>query len=460
MRKTSSKKIAEIVYSVSNVIDVDIENISTDSRSVKKGGLFIAIKGEYFDGHDFVADVIGKGAEIAIVERLLPNVPTVRQIVVSNSKKAFAEIGKYNKSFFNGKTIALTGSAGKTTTKEEIKFILSEFASTYATEGNFNNSIGVPKCLCEMGSDVDYAIFEVGMSSVGEISELIPYIKPDIAIVTNVYPMHIEFFKNIEEIAQAKSEIFEGLSKNGIAIINEDTNCIDILLENAKKRTENIITYGKKNIVSTEEKDGKTLVNARIGEQEISFELSNIGEHHVYNALCVLTLTNCLGLDLRKAADHLRYFQSLPGRGKKNELYLPDYKGRYTLIDDSYSGQPEAMRLALKSLSSMKTKGRKIAVLGKMAELGEHSKNEHISVGKTIAETDIKIVIGVCPETKDILAQLDDSFETYYFENREGVDDFLLNNVLQDNDVVLIKGARYSSSLYKTVDNLIKLGGS
>lgn len=459
MQKISSKKIAQVVYSVSNVLDIDIDNISTDSRNIKKGSLFIAIKGENFDGHDFVEDVISKGADIVIVEKLLPNIPTIRQIVVSNSAQAYAQIGKYNKSFFDGKTIALTGSAGKTTTKEELKFVLSEFASTYASEGNFNNHIGVPKSLCDMNSDVDYAIFEVGMSSNGEISALVPYINPDIAIVTNVYPMHIEFFKDIQEIAQAKSEIFQGLSKDGVAIINEDTNCVEILLENAKKITKNIITYGKKNIISANELDGKTFLKALIGNQEIEFELANIGEHHIYNALCVLSVVNYLGLDLQKAAKILKYFKNPTGRGKKHELNLPDNKGKYTLIDDSYSGQPESMRLAIKSLADSKVLGRKIAVLGKMAELGKHSKDEHISVGKTLAKTDIKIVIAVCPETKDILAQLDDSFEKHYFENKDGVDEFLLNNILQDKDVMLIKGSRYSSSLYKTVESLIDLGG-
>ncbi|MFV0626454.1 MAG: UDP-N-acetylmuramoyl-tripeptide--D-alanyl-D-alanine ligase [Alphaproteobacteria bacterium] len=457
MFRINSKKIAEVLCSVSNVIDVDIDNISTDSRDIKKGSLFIAIKGENFDGHDFVFDVIEKGAEAAVVEKLLPDVPTTRQILVCDTKKAYLEIGNYIRRKFKGKMISLTGSAGKTTTKEALKFILSKFAPAYATTGNFNNNIGVPKTLCDLDMMAKYAVLEAGMSSKGEISSMIGFVEPDIAIVTNVYPMHIEFFENIEGIAYAKSEIFEGLSKKGVAVINEDTNCADILISQAKAKTTNLVLYGKKNIVSVVEKEDSTFVVAEIGGKKVEFELSNLGEHHVYNALCVLSVVDVLGIDVVEAAVHLKDFGAVEGRGKRYKLSLPN-GGEYTLIDESYSGQPEAMRLAIKSLNEIKAKGRKIVVLGKMAELGEHSQKEHILVGKTLADSKIDVVVCICPETKDILAQLGEKFETYYFENNDKLEDFLLNKLLQNNDTMLIKGARYSSKLYKTAKLLIENG--
>ncbi|MDD4556538.1 MAG: UDP-N-acetylmuramoyl-tripeptide--D-alanyl-D-alanine ligase [Alphaproteobacteria bacterium] len=457
MFRVNSKKIAEILCSVSNVVDVDFDNVSTDSRNIRKGDLFIAIRGETFDGHNFVADVVEKGVDVVVVEKLLPDVPTVRQIVVADTKEAFLTIGKFIRDSFDGKVIALTGSAGKTTTKEALKFVLSKFAPTYATTGNFNNNIGVPKTLCDMDMTADYAIIEVGMSSKGEIASMIGYVEPDVAIVTNVYPMHIEFFENIEGIAYAKSEIFEGLTKKGVAVINEDTNCVDILLSQAEKKTTHLTTYGKKNLIKVEEKDELTHVVAQIGSTEVSFELSNLGEHHVSNALCVLNVVDVLGLDVAKAASYLKDFGAVDGRGKRYKIALPT-GGSFTLIDDSYSGQPEAMRLALKSLSEIKTKGRKIAVLGKMAELGAHSQEEHIAVGKALEQTKIDVVVCVCPETKDILAQLGDKFETHYFENNENLGNFLLNNLLQNDDTMLIKGARYSSKLYKTAEFLILNG--
>ena len=209
MIKISSKKLAEIVNSSSKVIECEIENICTDSRKVQPGDLFIAVKGEKFDAHDFVPQVIGQGAALALVERLVDGVPAERQLVVENALHAYGLIGSYIRSQFKGKVIGLTGSAGKTTTKEELKFVLSLFGKTYATAGNHNNQVGVPITLCGLDMGADYAIIEMGMSAKGEIEELVSFVKPDAAIVTNVYPMHIEFFDNVERIAEAKAEIFK-----------------------------------------------------------------------------------------------------------------------------------------------------------------------------------------------------------------------------------------------------------
>ncbi len=439
MQKINSKKIVEIVASTSEPIDVDVENIVTDSRKVKEGDLFIAIKGGKFDAHDFVKEVIDKGASLAIVERLIPEVSENRQIVVNNSLQAYGRIGAYNRSRFKGIVIGLTGSAGKTTTKEEIKFVLSKFGKVYATEGNHNNNVGVPITLCEMDMSADYAIIEMGMSAKGEIEELVSYVKPDIALITNVYPMHIEFFPNFEGIAEAKAEIFKSLKKGGTAIINEDTNFADLLEKRALENGAKILKFGKKS------------------HPDVKLELADDGEHNFYNAWCALSVVSALGLDVGKAAKVLKDFKALPGRGMKHQLKLPN-GGIYTLIDDSYSGQPEAMKLAIETLGKNNCKGRKIVVLGKMAELGDTSKSRHIEIGKAVAAAKIDVVVGVCPEMKDMLAQLPPSIEQYYFENKEGLDEFLINKLLQNNDIVLIKGARYSSKLYQVTDKLIESG--
>ena len=211
MEKISSQKLAEILQYNQPLADVEVCNVVTDSRIAKKGDLFIAIKGEKFDAHDFVKQVIEQGVELVVVEHLVPDVSANRQIVVPSSIEAFGKIGAYNRSRFKGKVIGLTGSAGKTTTKEEIKFLLSLFGKTYATSGNFNNHIGVPRSLCDLDMSADYAVIEMGMSAKGEIEKLASYVQPDMALVTNVYPMHIEFFENFEGIAEAKAEIFKSL---------------------------------------------------------------------------------------------------------------------------------------------------------------------------------------------------------------------------------------------------------
>lgn len=458
MEKINSKKLVEIVYSTSQVVDADIDEVVTDSRKAHKNSVFIAVKGEKFDGHDFVKGVIEKGCPLAVVNRLLPDVPAVRQIVVADTLEAYGRIGSYNRSRFKGKVIGLTGSAGKTTTKEEIKFILSRFADVYATEGNHNNHIGVPESLCNINSSADYAVIEMGMSSKGEISKLVSYVKPDIAIITNVYPMHIEFFENFKGIAEAKAEIFEGLKKGGDAVINGDTNYADLLVARADERHAKVTLFGNANNWRVSSEGDMCRVSAEIGGKKLDFQLGDCGEHHVYNALCALTVADILGLDTVKAAAMLKDFGALPGRGQKLKLKLPS-GGNYTLVDDSYSGQPESMKLAIENLSRMRScPGRKIAVLGKMAELGASSREKHVEIGQAVDAADIDIVVGVCPEMKDMLAQVHGAKKQYYFENKDGLDEFLLNKLLQNNDIVLIKGARYSSELYKTAESLIKQG--
>ncbi len=433
------KEIADILGSDIPATDVKINNISTDSRTIEKNDLFIAVKGEKFDGHNFVKDVLDKGAVAVIVEHIVNDAKKEKQIVVSDCLDAYGKIGAHIRNGFKGTLIGLTGSAGKTTTKEEIKFILSHFGKVYATVGNHNNFIGVPESLCKLDLSADFAIIEMGMSAKGEISRLTSYVQPDIALITNVYPMHIEFFPDLEHIALAKAEIFEGLKKGGPAVINADTNFADVLMKKAKEKTDKIFLFGKNN------------------QPKASFELQDEGENHYYNAWATLKIVEALGLNVQKAASYIKDFGALDGRGKKHTLKL-EKGGTYTLIDDSYSGQPEAMKLAITALDKMPAKKRKIAVLGKMAELGEHSKEKHIEIGKHLSKTNIDIVIGVCPEMKDMLRELPSHIKQYYFDSKDGLDEFLLKELLQNEDILLIKGARYSSMLYQITEELIKKG--
>ena len=186
MQKITAAKLAEIVGFDGKIIDADIQNITTDSRKVRPGDLFVALKGDKVDGHDFAAAALKNGASLVMAERPVDGVPADRLIVVKNCLQAYGKIGAYNRQRFRGTVIGLTGSAGKTTTKEEIKFALSLFGRVYATAGNHNNQLGVPMTLCDMDMAADYAVIEMGMSSKGEIEELTGYVRPDIAIITNV----------------------------------------------------------------------------------------------------------------------------------------------------------------------------------------------------------------------------------------------------------------------------------
>jgi len=227
----------------------------------------------------------------------------------------------------------------------------------------------------------------------------------------------------------------------------------------------NVVLYGKKDLISVSETGNQTQATLNISGQQVDITLPLIGEHNISNALCVLTVVSQLGLDVRRAAAALADFGALPGRGKVHRLRLPN-GGEYTLIDESYSAQPESLKIAIRNLDSMNAGlppgasakgGRKIAVVGKMAEIGDKSAEMHCEIGRILAQTDIDVVVGICPETRDILAQLPDSkFEKHYFEDNTGLEDFLIGNLLRDGDAVLIKGSHYGSRLFETVEKLIK----
>ena len=423
-----AQKIAEILGYEGEVSDIEIREVSTDSRKVDGHTLFIALKGEKFDGHNFIADVLKSGGAMAVSEKKIDGVDEKKVIIVKDTLKALGKLAQYNRRQYKGTVIALTGSSGKTTTKEELKAALSKYAKTYATSGNFNNFIGVPRSLLDIDMDAKYAIIEMGMSARGEIDYLTKLTEPDVALVTNVYPMHLEFLGTLENIAKAKAEIFSGLRAGGTAVINEDTAYAEILEAEAQKFAKTLIKFGKNR------------------HPAVTLCLSEDGEAFLYNAWAVLSVLQALGLELEKGVEAVNAFSAPEGRGKKFLLNLNGKK--VILIDNSYSGGPDATVMAVHALGKMPAKGRKIALIGKMAELGNYTKEAHIRVGRALRENNIDIVIGVCAETRDMLNELSASQEQHYFETIEGVSDFLLSE-LQDGDVVLVKGSHYSSQVYK-----------
>jgi UDP-N-acetylmuramoyl-tripeptide--D-alanyl-D-alanine ligase len=429
-----SNKIAEILGYNKEVFEADIVDVSTDSRTIDSRSLFVAIRGEKFDGHNFIKDVLEKGAPLVVAEFLPDGVDASKVIVVDDTLKALGKIANYNRRQFKGKVIALTGSSGKTTTKEELKVALSSFGKTYATKANFNNHIGVPRSLLDIDMSAEYVIIEMGMSAPNEIRQLVEMTEPDMAVVTNVLPMHIEFLGSIENIARAKAEIFSGLKKDGVAIFNQDTNCADILRAEALRFTTNVLEYGEKNHVGAE------------------FEVEDEARHSYYNGWAVLEVVKALGLDVNIGAKAISGFGALEGRGKKYNLEINGKK--VVLIDNSYSAGPDATVLAVESLGKMKNLGRKIALIGKMAELGDYTVEAHKRVGVALQNNNIDVVIGVCEETKIILAELGSEVEKYYFDNIEGLSEFLLSEILRDGDVILIKGSHYSSQVYKVANDL------
>lgn len=463
----SAQKIASLVDGkTTESATWEAEGLSTDTRTLGENQLFAALIGEKFDGHHFATNALEKGAAGLLVSRVVEGIPAEKQIIVPDTLEAMATLGAKLRAGFRGRVIGITGSAGKTTTREGVKAVLSHFGKTYGTEKNYNNHIGVPITLCNMPDDADYAVYECAMSAAKEIGHLTAMVKPDVALITNIYPMHIEFFESLEGIAHAKAEIFEGLEKTGTAIYSKDANHADILRAKAEALgIENILTFGKNAdiaLTSHTEENGQSHVEADVAGVPVSFTLSSPGLHRVYNALAILAVVHALGLDAVKAAKHLDDVGLLAGRGKTTRLPLPHGRGHFTLIDESYSGQPEAMKLAIENLKNTTPEagGRRIAVLGQMAELGAHSEAEHRAVGQAAAAAKLDLIIGVGEQVKPLLKEAEKSTDTIFKPTAKGLAEDLLSQNLRNGDVVLVKGSRYGSRVFEAVDALLAANSS
>lgn len=433
-----------------------------DSRKIDKRGIFFALSSDKQDGAKFISDAFAKGAAIAVAETNPDNLKNV--LVVKNSLEALRALAAHVRAHYKGFVIGITGSSGKTTVKELVAQMLSAFGKTCYNEGSLNNHIGTPYSLCKLDNDAPYAIFEMGMDHAGEISSLVELVQPHLAAITNVFPMHMEYFKSFKDIAFAKAEIFEKVVPfNGkrIAIINADTSFADeVLVPEAKKHgIADILTFGKMGRVKLKDfaidAGCKTTVDIEVEGKLYRHVDLGLGERFAYNANFAAAVAYALGLDMAKAMTAIADFAPLKGRGRISSVKTP--KGfPVFLIDDSYNGQPEAVRYAIRTLNDIpKNNGKKIALIGKMAEIGEATEQEHREIGKLIADSDIDIVIGVGPEAKFILDEVPDTKKKIFKETVDGLYEELTSGLLEANDIILIKGAHYSSRVFEVADKLL-----
>lgn len=410
--------------------------ICLDSRKIKKGDIFIALKTEKSDGHKYIETAISKGA-VAVIVSKKSNLD-IPQILVKDTMQALTDIGIYARNKLQGKIIGITGSVGKTTTKDMLKNTLSTYGETYATSGNLNNHLGVPLTLAHAPLDAKFIIIEMGMSSLLEIDALTKIAKPDIAVVVSVENNHIEFFDGINQIAQAKSEIFNGLNKNGIAIYNNSTNCTEIILENAQQNTNNIVSYGKNNIKDIEIINNHQTVSLDISGKEIKVKINGLGSHRILNTLAVLNVISELGLNLSNAVKKIQDTKPTVGRGSSEKVKIKD--GEITLFDESYNASPASMRSALEVLSLTKTKGRRIAVLGDMLELGKDSSNLHKELIDDINKNNIDIIFA-CGKYMHELYKLCPPDICGAWENNSSILSKQVLKLLRDGDTIMVKGS-------------------
>ncbi|WP_428642655.1 UDP-N-acetylmuramoylalanyl-D-glutamyl-2,6-diaminopimelate--D-alanyl-D-alanine ligase [Roseibium sp.] len=426
----------------------EISGISIDSRTLEPGDAFVAIKGDRLDGHDYVEAALEAGASVALVaEDRLSDLPEDgRYVVVADPLEALCKIGIAARERTDARIVAVTGSVGKTGTKEALRLTLEPSGKVHASVASFNNHWGVPLTLARMPADTDFGVFEIGMNHAGEITPLVKMVRPHVAVITTVQPVHLEFFDSLEKIAQAKAEIFDGLESDGVAVLNKDNRQYDLLKFLAVTAgVSRIDTFGEdpsadshlENVVSH---PAGSSVEAIILGQEITYKIGAPGKHHVKNSLAVLTAVVELGADLAKAGLALDAMRAPKGRGEVSRL--PIQRGELFLIDESYNANPASMRAALAVLGEapVKRPGRRIAVIGDMRELGSDADRLHAELLTPITDAGIDAVYCAGPHMHVLWKELPHEIRAHYSEDAKDLEEALLSDV-RPGDVVMIKGS-------------------
>ncbi len=440
-----------------------VTGISIDTRSLVPGDAFFAIKGDAMDGHDFATAAVKAGASLLVVaEGKLPALGrlTAPMIVVPDVLAALEKAGAAARARTKARIIAVTGSAGKTTTKEALRHGLSAVGKVHASAASFNNHWGVPLTLARMPADCDYAVFEIGMNHEGEIRPLVKLVRPHVAIVTLIAAAHLGHFKTLDDIAKAKAEIFEGVEHGGAALINRDDQRWGLLGKLAREAgVEKIVGFGEHakavyRLTNLALHADHSLITARIGGKEIAARIGAPGRHIVQNALAVLGAADLVGADVAKVALALESLSPEPGRGKRHVLRHP--KGPITLIDESYNANPASMQAAMALLDAtpVSGEGRRIAVLGDMLELGSHSAKLHSALAGLIAGTRTDLILLAGPEMKSLAEALPEDVKVEYRPGAEDLKPVLIDTV-RPGDVVMIKSSK-GIGFSKLVDALIR----
>ncbi len=426
----------------------EAHGVSIDSRSLQAGDLFVALSGDTHDGHDYVAAAFEAGAVAALVrddydrsedkEKPLVRVPDVLAALETMARAARARSKAY--------IIAVTGSVGKTGTKEILAAALAKSGPTHAAVKSFNNHIGVPLTLARLPQSADYGIFEIGMNHAGEIAALVNMVRPHCAIVTTIGVAHIENFPDMEALAAAKAEVFGGLEKGGTAIIPIDAPHADILCKAAKQAKAQSVRFSTENqkietfVGNMRLHDACSCVVATIMGHAVTYKLGLPGHHHVSNSLAALSAVVAAGGDLAMAALSLADRHDLDGRGRRHHLRASD--GAYLLIDESYNANPTSMQAAVTALGLIPRarQGRRIAVLGDMAELGATGRQWHESLAADIEAADIDLVLTCGRLMKHLQAQIPPERSGPHSTTTKALLDVLLADI-HAGDVVMVKGS-------------------
>ena len=428
--------------------------ISIDTRTIEPGDLFVALKGER-DGHDYVAAALEKKAAVALVAGRPQNVSVdAPLLIVGDTQSGLEALGRASRARTNAKILAVTGSAGKTTTKEMLRLMLAASGPVAASAASYNNHWGVPLSLARMARDSAYGVFEIGMNHAGEIRALVKQVRPHVAIITTIAPAHLEYFGGVEAIADAKAEIFEGLEPGGTAILPADNSQFARLKAHAQAAgVASILSFGTQAgadarlIASEPFGEGQKLI-AEIRGARIEFAVGAAGAHIAMNAVAGLLALRELGCEMNAGARALGGFAALKGRGARLAV------GGIALIDESYNANPASMAAALDLLGQTQPQppGRRIAVLGDMLELGQNAAELHRGLAAAIAaaRTDLAFLCG--PQMAALWQALEPKLRGAYAENSSALAPDLMDR-LRTGDVVLVKGS-FGSRMSVIIDAL------
>jgi UDP-N-acetylmuramoyl-tripeptide--D-alanyl-D-alanine ligase len=443
------------LLSLSELEDVTFSGVSTDSRRIREDELFFALAGDNFDGHDFVLEALQKGAKGAVIEESVSPVPNGKTLIyVSSTLRALGDIASaWRKSFQNLKLAAITGSNGKTTTKEMASAIISLRFSVLKNSGNLNNLIGLPLTLLKLRDGQNAAVVELGMNDFGEIKRLTEIAIPDVGAITNIGKAHLEKLGSLEGVARAKGELVEGLTEDNTFVVNMDDPWVQRIAEGARCRkvTFGINSFGTqisaKEIVSVEFSAIK--FKMIVDGKQFSVRIRGIGFHNVMNALCAAGIALSFGCDADEIQAGLERFSPAHMRLEVMETPLG-----FKIINDAYNANPDSMRKAIEELVRLKGGGRAIAVIGDMLELGSASEREHRSLGEFICESNVDFVITYGTYASHILEVTRGRVEGISAGAHDEIVG-ILTRVAKPGDLVLIKGSR-GMKMENVVQSLFK----
>ncbi|MCB9988578.1 MAG: UDP-N-acetylmuramoyl-tripeptide--D-alanyl-D-alanine ligase [Rhodospirillales bacterium] len=412
--------------------------ISINTRSIKPGDLFFALTGENTDGHKWVADALEKGAAAAVVDHVPDGVSSgANLLLVDDTFSSLEKLGQAGRMRTAAKIIGVTGSVGKTTTKEMLTRAFTAIRKTHASEGGYNNHWGVPVSLARMPADSEIGIFEMGMNHAGEMRNLTLQVRPDLAVITTIAAVHAEYFPDGEQgIAAAKAEIFEGMRPGGTALLPRDNKWFDFLAGQAESRGLKVLSFGEHEAAEARLVSmADDRITAQIGGREMTFTLKLRGRHMAQNALAVLLAVWVLAGDVEKAAAALGEMEALSGRGQRTVV------GGVTILDESYNASPVAVRAALKILEDTKAEGRKIAVLGDMKELGSDEIAIHKSLAPDIIAAGVDVLFTSGPLVENLYKAVPAALQGGHEDDSLKLAPIVAQAV-RPGDVVLVKGSR------------------